>query len=97
MGDGGGRIKSGYHVHGGHAPYQRAHITVMQAMGLSQSEIELSGQPGFGEYVNYTENYTEDGLWRFGSTTKEDGIFKLTDSQKYQTDVEKRKILTGLI
>lgn len=97
MGDGGGRLKSGYHVHGGHAPYQRAHMTVMKALGLSQAEIELSGQPGFGEYVNYTENYVEDGLWRFGSTTKEDGIFKLTDSQKYQSDVEKRKILTGLV
>lgn len=97
LGSGGGRIKTGYHVHGGGAPYQRAHITVMKAMGLSQAEIEVEGNPGFGEYKLYTQDYTEDGLWRFGGASQADGIFRVSDSQKFQSDVEKRKHLIGLL
>jgi hypothetical protein len=84
-----GALKTGYHVHGGGAPVQRAHITVMKAMGLTQAEIELGGKAGFGEHMSYgNDSYSEGGP---------DGSFSTADAAKYGSDVEKRKTLAGLL
>jgi hypothetical protein len=89
IGEAGGGLKTGYHVHAGGAPFQRAHITAMKALGLTQNEIELKGTPGFGQYV---QSNTVDDIISTGET------FRSADSfSKFDNDTEKRKELSGLL
>jgi hypothetical protein len=43
-----------YTIYDAGAPYNRVHMTILKAFGLTDAEIELNGQPGFGEYGTVT-------------------------------------------
>jgi hypothetical protein len=49
VGGAGGKLETGFHIDAGGAPVNRFHLTNLRALGLGDGEIELSGEPGFGE------------------------------------------------
>jgi hypothetical protein len=49
VGGANGKLETGWHVDAGGSPINRFHLTNMLAMGLNLSDIEKSGEPGFGE------------------------------------------------
>lgn len=55
-GKAGGALETGVHLDAGGRPIGNVLVTIMKALGLSTSEIEVSGSPGFGDY------YVPNGL-----------------------------------
>lgn len=47
-----GPTQNFYTVYPNLPPVNKVHVTILKAMGLTDSEIEINGQPGFGEYAN---------------------------------------------
>jgi hypothetical protein len=106
LGNAGGKLKTGYQINGGNAPFQRAHITAMKAFGLSQAEIEVKGEVGFGEYESSQvssggwntyevdwEAETGNNQWDPEFTFNFGGVYK-----RFTTDpVERRKSFTGFL
>jgi hypothetical protein len=71
-------------------PLNRVLITILRACGLSTEEIEVGGQPGFGEYGDFetSSNDHREGA-SFGWSNE--------GRQKYYSTEEKRKALPILV
>jgi hypothetical protein len=94
VGGANGKLDTGWHVDAGGAPVNKFHLTNMLAMGLSLSDIEKSGEPGFGEVatpirtgdnsnaVITVEQDAPHGNMRSYDTTKKD---------HFAADAERRK------
>ena len=99
LGGAGGKIKTGMHVNAGGAPFQRAHITAMRAMGLTQAEIEIAGKVGFGEYAYQpgSSETDEDAALIQATGNRAEYTFRASDCVKYTSDTEKRAAIPGLL
>ncbi len=106
LGNAGGRLKTGYQVNAGNAPFQRAHITMMKAFGLSDAQIERKGEVGFGEYES--SNVSSGGFsdteveWEASTGNNQwdpDFTFNFGPkvSQFTTSNIEKRKAFTGFL
>jgi hypothetical protein len=87
-----GRLDTGWHVDAGAAPINRFHLTNMLAMGLSMSDIEKSGEPGFGEISQNYDTGT-DGKTMITAEGDYDNrrIYDTTKIGYYAQDSERRK------
>lgn len=103
FGTAGGKMQTGLQVNCGMAPLQKPMNTIMAALGLTSSEVEIEGRPGWGDYHTTGDFHSnEAGAYRFLSQA--DLIHEMgftADGRRpsnertsfYFTDAEKRKVI----
>jgi hypothetical protein len=77
--------KGTYQTYDSLPPVNKLFVTILQALGLNQSQIEVSGQAGFGEYGTLDITSNDHRTNNIGFTNK--------NRSQWYTDVEKRKPL----
>ncbi len=98
IGGAAGRLQTGLHINGlgdpsapvnfysvykNLPPVNKVHVTILKAMGLTDAEIEVNGQPGFGEYGNVTSMSNDHRIAGIG--------FSNENRAQWYTVAEKRK------